>query len=211
MRKKRFGASPLGLDSLVDIVSNNVGILVILTVFMALISLLEPAEFIVEEKKEDLLTTKKIMIPWAHYSQKSSILFLIRENHLLYFDRALVYQELKSELNHTEKPKTQFEFPEYSVELLVQSSHWHCLDFQPQPNAGEWWHQAKTLDALMDQYSPSEFYFFFWVDSNSFDMFREVRDYLREKNFESGWKPVLKKSALRYCTDASRFLNFQPQ
>ncbi|MBF0279531.1 MAG: hypothetical protein HQM13_17160 [SAR324 cluster bacterium] len=211
MKKNRFGASPIGLDSLVDIVSNNVGILVILTVFMALISLLDPPEYIQEEKKDDLLTTKKIIIPWAHFSQKSSLLFLIRDNHLLYFDRSLVYQQLKSELKYTDKPESQFEFSEYSVDLLVESSNWHCLDFHPKPQAGEWWHQVKSLDLLTSQYSPSEFYFFFWVDSNSFDLFREVRDYLREKNFESGWKPVLKKSALQYCTDASRFLNFQPQ
>ena len=212
MRNKREGQSRIGLDSLVDIVSNNVGIFVILTVFMALISLLDPPEFTPEEKKEeDLLTTQKIMIPWSHYSQKSSLLFLIRDNHLLYFDPSLTYQQLKAALKYTDQPERKFDFPEYSVDLLAQSSQWHCLDFHPKPRAGEWWHQAKTLEALITQYSPSEFYFFFWVDANSFEMFREVRDYLREKNFETGWKPVLKKSMLRYCTGASRVLNFQPQ
>ena len=45
MRKKRVFSgdlqSYLNLDSLVDIVSNNVGILVILAVFMAVFSLME--------------------------------------------------------------------------------------------------------------------------------------------------------------------------
>ena len=215
MRKKgslrgRSASSPLGLDSLVDIVSNSVGILIILTVFMALISLLEPPE-VIPEKQEALLTQEKIEIPWAHYSQKSSLLFLIRDNHLLYFDRQLVYDQLKEALQYTDQPQMDFSFPEYSVELRIYSLYWHCLDFQPNPQAGEWWHQAKTLENLISQYSPSEYYFFFWVDANSFEMFREVRDYLRENKFETGWKPVVEKSGLRFCSGANRFLSFQPQ
>ncbi len=211
MRKRRFGISPLGLDSLVDIVSNSVGILVILTVFMALVSLSDPDDPITQKKDEDLLLNKKIIVPWTHFSQKSSLLFLIRDNHLLYFDRSLVYQKLKTSLQYTDDPGKEFSFPEFDVELLIYTHFWHCLDFQPQPRAGEWWHQAETLDALISQYSPSEFYFFFWVDANDFEMFREVRDYLREHDFETGWKPVLKQSDLRYCSGASRFLSFQPQ
>lgn len=210
MRKKYTKASPLGLDSLVDIVSNSVGILIILTVFMALISILEPPE-VIPEKKEDLLTEEKVLIPWAHYSQKSSLLFLIRDNHLLYFERNLVYEKLADDLKYTDQPKTEFTFPEYSVELLVYSTYWHCLDFKPKPQAGEWWHQAKTLSALVEKYPPNEFYFFFWVDANSFELFSEVRNYLRENKFETGWKPVVEKSALRYCSGANRFLSFQPQ
>ena len=156
-------------------------------------------------------STKKIIVPWTHFSQKSSLLFLIRDNHLLYFDRSLVYQKLKTSLQYTDDPGKEFSFPEFDVELLIYTHFWHCLDFQPQPRAGEWWHQAETLDALISQYSPSEFYFFFWVDANDFEMFREVRDYLREHDFETGWKPVLKQSDLRYCSGASRFLSFQPQ
>ena len=63
------GGVTLNLDSLVDIVSNSVGILIILAVFMALISFMEftpqttPDTRVNEE-------TDKILIPWGHYSQK---------------------------------------------------------------------------------------------------------------------------------------------
>ncbi|MBF0289067.1 MAG: hypothetical protein HQM14_14710 [SAR324 cluster bacterium] len=211
MRKRRLKDSPLGLDSLVDIVSNNVGILVILTVFMALISLLNPAETPPDEQAEILRNAKKIVIPWSHYSQKSSILFLIRDNHILYLDRAPVYQKLTSDLRHTSSPKTEFIFPEYRVDLMVYSSSFHCLDFHPKHQAGEWWHQETQVEKLMQTHEPSEFYFFFWVDSDSFELFHEVRNHLWENNFEVGWKPVLKKSDLRFCEGATRFLSFQPQ
>ena len=144
MRKRKFGISPLGLDSLVDIVSNSVGILVILTVFMALVSLLDPDDPIPQQEKVDLLVNQKIEIPWTHYSQKSSLLFLIRDNHLLYFDRALVYQKLKDSLQFTDEPDKKFSFAEFDVELLIYTHFWHCLDFQPRPQAGEWWHRGRN-------------------------------------------------------------------
>ena len=80
------GGVTLNLDSLVDIVSNSVGILIILAVFMALISFMEftpqttPDTRVNEE-------TDKILIPWGHYSQKTAMLFLIRENRVLRLDR----------------------------------------------------------------------------------------------------------------------------
>ncbi len=211
MRKQRLNGSPLGLDSLVDIVSNNVGILVILTVFMALISLLNPADTPPEEQEEVLRNTKKIVIPWSHYSQKSSLLFLVRDNHILYLDRVPIYQKLTSDLQYTSSPNTEFTFPEYTVDLIVYSSSWHCLDFHPKDQAGEWWHQETQIEKLMAAHTPNEFYFFFWVDPDSFELFHEVRNHLWENNFEVGWRPVLKKSNLRFCDGAGRFLSFQPQ
>jgi len=85
MRKKRgyLGDLPglLNLDSLVDIVSNNVGILVILAVFMAMFSLLEKSEQ-VPEKEQPFENIEKIKIPWSHSSQKNNLLFLLRDDRI---------------------------------------------------------------------------------------------------------------------------------
>ena len=71
MRKKRAFSddlqSYLNLDSLVDIVSNNVGILVILAVFMAVFSLMDKREKVSSEEKPDQ-QIEKIKIPWSHLS-----------------------------------------------------------------------------------------------------------------------------------------------
>ena len=57
MRKKRAFSgdlqSYLNLDSLVDIISNNVGILVILAVFMAVFSLMDKREQVLSDEKPD--------------------------------------------------------------------------------------------------------------------------------------------------------------
>ena len=98
MRNKRLFSgdfqSYLNLDSLVDIVSNNVGILVILAVFMAVFSLMDKREKVSSEEQPDQ-QIEKLKIPWSHVSQKNSLLVLLHDDRLLYLDRALVYMRLK--------------------------------------------------------------------------------------------------------------------
>ena len=144
MRKKRgyLGDLPglLNLDSLVDIVSNNVGILVILAVFMAMFSLIEKSD---QATKEDqsFEIIEKIKIPWSHASQKNNLLFLLRDDRILYLDRALVYQNLKKYLSGKKALPKQISLIQYSIKLTTGSGHAHCLEFLPSPGSGQWWHQ----------------------------------------------------------------------
>ncbi len=143
------------------------------------------------------------------------MLFLLRDNRLLYFDRPAFYQHLQKQLFATEKLGAEMEMADYKVLLRAPSSSIHCLEFQPQPNVGELWHrliQSKGLmPQLFRQHSPSEFYFFFWVDANSFELFREIRQYLWDQHYEVGWKPVSLQSPLFFCSGLYRAVSFQPQ
>lgn len=215
MRIPRHNIPSLNLDSLVDIVSNNVGILVILAVFMAIFAFLQPPETTSNANQDLTAQTEKILIPWAHYSQKASFLFLLRNNRFYYLDRTLVYQHFKQQLSRKDSPDSHMEFENYTVDLIAQSSYSYCLEFQPKPHVGEWWHQLVQTDGLftkmLAENSPNEFYFYFWVDADSFELFREVRQYLWDQHFEVGWKPVTIHSPLLYCSGAYRQLSFQPQ
>ena len=218
MRKKRgyLGDLPglLNLDSLVDIVSNNVGILVILAVFMAMFSLIEKSD---QATKEDqsFEIIEKIKIPWSHASQKNNLLFLLRDDRILYLDRALVYQNLKKYLSGKKALPKQISLIQYSIKLTTGSGHAHCLEFLPSPRSGQWWHQLShhdgLLQSLMKKYPPEENFFFFWVDPKSFELFREIRGSLWGQSFEVGWKPVHRESTLRYCSGNEQARSFQPQ
>ena len=218
MRKKRgyLGDLPglLNLDSLVDIVSNNVGILVILAVFMAMFSLIEKSD---QATKEDqsFEIIEKIKIPWSHASQKNNLLFLLRDDRILYLDRALVYQNLKKYLSGKKALPKQISLIQYSIKLTTGSGHAHCLEFLPSPGSGQWWHQLSKhdglLQSLMKKFPPEENYFFFWVDPKSFELFREIRESLWGQSFEVGWKPVRRESTLRYCSGNEQARSFQPQ
>ena len=218
MRKKRdpFGNFPslLNLDSLVDIVSNNVGILVILAVFMGMFSISEKSEQLpVEEEAQEQV--EKVKIPWSHASQKNNLLLLLRDNRVLFLDRALVYQRLKKYLSGKNPLPKTVSLDQYSVELTTGSGHSHCLIFMPIPGAGQWWHKFSREDGLLEnlmmKYPQEENYFFFWVDPKSFDLFRQIRKSLWQQNFEVGWKPVRKESTLRYCSGNNQARIFLPQ
>ena len=218
MRNKRGYLGDLqgfiNLDSLVDIVSNNVGILIILAVFMAMFSLLEKNEQ-VTAKTQPTENIKKLKIPWSHVSQKNILLIFLRSDRLLYLDRTLVYQRLKKYLSGSNPLPTNISLDQYSIELTAGGGHAHCLEFFPSPGAGHWWHQVSQhngiMQSLMKKYPTEENYFFFWVDPDSFELFREIRKSLWDKRFEVGWKPVRIESPLRYCSGDDQTRGFQPQ
>ena len=218
MYKKRRNLADLpgllNLDSLVDIVSNNVGILVIMAVFMAMFSLLEKNEQ-APEKEQPFENIEKIKIPWSHASQKNNLLFLLKDDRILYLDRALVYQNLKKYLSGKDALPKQISLDQYTIKLTTGSGHAHCLKFLPSHGAGQWWHQFSQkeglLQSLMKKFPPEENYFFFWVDPKSFDLFREIRESLWSQRFEVGWKPVRSESVLRYCSGNDQARSFQPQ
>ena len=64
MHRKTKNVDQLNLDSLVDIVSNNVGILIILAIFMAMFSLIQTIETrpTPQEKEQQLEITKKVLM-----------------------------------------------------------------------------------------------------------------------------------------------------
>jgi len=204
----------LNLDSLVDIVSNNVGILVILAVFMAMFSLLEKSEQLLSTE-QPIENIEKLKIPWSHTSQKNNLLLLLRDDRLLFFNRALVYQRLKKYLSGSNPLPTNISLDQYSIELSAGGGHAHCIEFFPLPGAGQWWHQVSQhnglIQTLIKKYPTEETYFFFWVDPDSFDLFREIRKSLWEQHFEVGWKPVRIESPLRYCSGDDQARSFQPQ
>ena len=189
------------LNSLVDIVSNSVGILIILAVFMALLSVVESPldEPVSPEETNDLLTIEKKRIPWSHSSQKSSLLFVLQDNRLLYLDRVAAYRLFQSELDGEPELPLKADLDGYRVELTAQSSQNHCLQFFPEADAGQWWGDVSRADGwltkLLAEKSPSEVYLFFWADGASFELMREIREWTWDRRYEVGWNRLQKARA----------------
>ena len=217
MRRGSVSQVTKSLDSLVDIVSNSVGILIILAVFMALLSVVESPldEPVSPEETNDLLTIEKKRIPWSHSSQKSSLLFVLQDNRLLYLDRVAAYRSFESELDGEPELPLKADLDGYRVELTAQSSQNHCLQFFPETGAGQWWGEVSRADGwltrLLAEKSPSEEYLFFWADGASFELMREIREWTWDQRYEVGWKPITERSGLRFCTGLGRSLSFRPQ
>ena len=140
---------------------------------------------------------------------------LLHDDRLLYLDRASVYKRLKKYLSGKEPLQTELSFDHYKIKLTVGGRHTHCIEFLPSPAAGDWWHNfyrhGGLMQILMKKYPPEQNYFFFGVDPDSFDLFREIRKTLWEQRFEVGWKPLREESALRYCSGDAQSGRINPQ
>ena len=114
----------LNLDSLVDIVSNKVGILIILAVFTAMLTLIEERDSL--NNDEPLSNIEKIKIPWARSSQKNILLFLLRDDRLFFFDRAMVFNRLKKYLSGNKPLPKQISLDDFIVKqhnILVKHGY----------------------------------------------------------------------------------------
>ncbi|MDH4224852.1 MAG: hypothetical protein OEW12_04325 [Deltaproteobacteria bacterium] len=218
MRKKsRHHTQSLSLDSLVDIVSNNVGILIILAVFTALFALHqgEQGNASATDKTSVEPPPVKLEIPWAHPTAKNPVYFLIHKNRILHLDLRDFYSQLaQQDVNPEKLPLTIFQ-PGFSTRLFPVTSHVYCLEFLPEPQAGETWLEAREpgshLNAALQRFPGEKFYAFFWVTGDSFELFRDVRKKLNEKNMEVGWKPSLNTANPEICNGFDASNTFQPQ
>lgn len=205
----------LNTDSLIDIVSNCVGILLIITAFISIFSIIKSTPEKVENMRL-MNQSVKILIPWSHYSQKTAILFLIRNNKVIRFNRSEYYKKLGNKLMGSEPISDEsISFSSYKVELETHGGYQHCLIFVPFKNAGiksyKFLGKKNHLGNIINNTNKSEFYFFFWVTSDSFDFFRDLRNVLWKKDFEVGWKPIKDVTNLKFCNGYVKSKSFLPQ
>ena len=206
----------MNLDSLVDIVSNIVGILVILAAFMALMTLVNPVH---KNRNANPRTLRKIpeklLVPWSHPTNKNHLFLALRENRIHVFDLRDFYLELStSKIGMTRAP-ISIEQPDHTIRFFPVTNQVYCLEIKSTPNAGEKWLQAqqplsKWKQALA-QFPPERFVLFFWVGTESFELFREIRKNLWKRNYEVGWKPAHKTDPLEICNGFEGSTAFQPQ
>ena len=221
-RKKTRKDSISNLDALTDVVSNNVGIFVLLASALSLFMIINHAtKTIPKEENLPKNVMKKIEIPWTRPSQKSPVLFLLSQQKITYFDRQKALEKISKALET--KPQAigrdsdiqrvyTLDFEKYQIEYSIYSQSTQCFLFTPKPR-----HSKKTeyleqqMMEVMKGKNPASFYAFFWVDSQSLEMFREMRQFLWDQKIQVGWKPVNQDIEMRYCMGANNGIGFHPQ
>lgn len=217
MLKERHSAGGMkSLDSLVDIVSNIVGILIILAAFMALFGLVDPANPLPERQRQPTkLPPKKVLVPWSHSTNKNAILFALNGNRLLHLDMRAFYKTLAGIKSGSRPSPVTIKQEGVRIRFFPVTPQVYCLEFLPSKGAGETWMAATKGDSLWNKaknsFPPEKFYYFFWVAGDSFELFRDVREGLWEENFEVGWKPAENGKPLEICSGFEGSRGFQPQ
>lgn len=216
MKRARRPVAPfLSLDSLVDIVTNNVGILIILAAFMALFALMAPGRAVVKSEPPRVTPPPPLLqVPWSHPTSKQTLFFFIRDNRIQYIDLKAVYERLLA-LPAGRRAPLSLTVPGVSVRFFPVTNQVYCFEFTPRPGAGETWAEARGSGSrwrqALSRYPREGFVYFFWVAGDSFELFRDVRASLLERQVEVGWKPVKKDALLEVCSGFEGASAFQPQ
>jgi hypothetical protein len=218
----------VNLTSLVDVVSMNVGILVILAVFMALLAVFSSSQDpsggaggkagAAGSEGQARVTeppTVRINVPWTHPTPKQTLFFVMRDNRIQYVDFSAIYSAMLRLPAGTSGGPIPLSVPGMAVRFYPVTSQVYCLDFVPHAGSGETWGQARransTYRAALSRYSREQFVYFFWVSGDSFELFRDVRKSLTDAQVEVGWKPVLRSAPLELCNGFEGSNTFQPQ
>lgn len=216
-RVTRRRSAVLNLDSLVDIVSNNVGILVILAAFMALIVLVNPnaQQTVPEEQTPTEIPTRRLQVPWSHPTNRQTVYFALQHNRLVTLDLREFYTQLAGQQPNPQREPVRFDLKNAALRFFPVTNHIYCLEFTLHAGGGESWLEAQrpasAWQTALRQYGPEEFVYFFWVSGDSFELFRELRQQLWQSNHEVGWRPVLPDKPLEVCTGFDGSRSFQPQ
>jgi len=205
----------MSLDSLVDIVSNNVGILVILAVFMALSALINPRTQSDPSSAVQEPAPEKILVPWSHPTSKQHLFLTVQENRIQFFDLRQFFVDLSQ--RGTSGPPTPVTVQEKGVEIrfFPVTNQVYCLEFRPVRGQGENWLEAQrpqsTWQQVLRDYPAERYVYYFWVSGDSFELFRQLRKSLWERQFEVGWKPTAKQEPLEVCNGFEGSTTFEPQ
>jgi hypothetical protein len=217
MHKPRHARSAvIGMDSLVDIVSNTVGILIILAVFMALLSRISlPNAGSARQQVPLEQPPERILVPWSHATNKTAVFGYLQGNRLHMLDLREFYARLAGQKPKPGNQPIALDLPGMQAKFYPVTNLVYCLEFFPERGYGETLPQMRGAGArwqtALQAYPPERFYYFFWVAGDSFELFRTVRDELWKRQVEVGWKPVRADASLEICNGFDGSTAFQPQ
>src|SRR5271170_3004854 len=151
-RRLRF-VEAMQLDTLVDLVSNNVGVLVILTAFVALVSVLNPleqgtlhqapakasggAQSPEASRSPATPMIQTLAVPWAHSSQKNPVFAALIGGRVKLLDLSPLYEELLHRPQPTSVRPLDVHRPGVVTRFYPITNDVYCFQFRVAQNAGE--------------------------------------------------------------------------
>jgi hypothetical protein len=187
----------ISLDSLTDIVSNSVGILII----FAVINLIH-----------DDSKTYQLEIPIEHATDLSPVFFISKDDRLLQMDTDKLFANATLQAT-TGAAANKRLFPLDYSGLLGKIDQDNGISFYAR-DTSEWdafqeidKRQSKLRQKL-DSIDPKTHYAYFFVYDSSedgsgigsgFEAFRKAREYLKTRAIKTGWQPVNSEAPTHIC------------
>ncbi len=187
----------ISLDSLTDIVSNSVGILII----FAVINLIH-----------DNNKTFQLEIPLEHSTQLSPVFFIAKDDRILGLDTDTIFSNATLQATSgAAGSKRLFSLDFHGLLGKIDEDNgisFFARDTQDWPKFTQLQKRSSKLkDALSNLDAKKQFAYFFVYDSSEdgnisgsgFEAFREAREFLKSKNVKSGWQPVNSEAPPNIC------------
>ena len=190
----------ISLDSLTDIVSNSVGILII----FAVINLIH------DDNK-----TYQLEIPIEHATSLSPVFIISKDDHLLPMDTDKLFANATLQAT-TGAAANKRLFPLDYAGLLGKIDRDNGISFYARDTSE--WEPFQALDKkqsklrkILDSINPKTQFAYFFVYDNSddgsnigsgFEAFRKAREYLKTRAVKTGWQPVNSDSPTHICDES---------
>ena len=184
----------LNVNSLTDIVSNSVGILIIFAVLN-----------IAHESGK----THQIDVPLEHETEHIPAFFIVKDNAMIYLDPDIFFDAMR----HVNQEKDEFDFGGDLRLRAKKTTEW--WNFVIHATDTVHWHDISELDnpdsqlckTLGDLDKAKQYAYFFVYDTpdpktaegSGYGMFRRARHYLKQKGIKSGWRPVDTENPPYFC------------
>ena len=197
----------ISLDSLTDIISNSVGILIV----FAVINLIH-----------DNNKTYQLEIPIEHRTELSPAFFIIKNDNILALDTDTLFANATVQATSGAADNERlFALDFFDVLGKINEDKgisFYARDTSKWPSFKELGKGNSSLtNSLNELDSTKQFAFFFVYDGNdgdddtegnsssfagsSFEAFREARKYLKARRIKTGWRPVNNDSPANICKD----------
>lgn len=189
----------ISLDSLTDIVSNSVGILII----FAVINLIH-----------DNNKTYQLEIPIEHRTELSPSFFIIKNDSILAMDTDKLFSNATMQATRGAATNERlFALDYFDVLGKINDDKgisFYARDTTTWPTFQELGKGNSKLTETLNKLDPkTQFAFFFVYDSNDdegsagsgFEAFREAREFLKARRIKTGWRPVNDEAPANICRD----------
>jgi hypothetical protein len=187
----------ISLDSLTDIVSNSVGILII----FAVINLIH-----------DDSKTYQLEIPIEHATDLSPVFFISKDDRLLHMDTDKLFSNATMQATSGSASNKRL-FPLDYFGLLGKIDRDNGISFYARDTTE--WDEFQDIDKRqsdlrkeLDKIDPKKQYAYFFVYDSSedgsgigsgFEAFRKVREHLKGRAIKTGWQPVNSEAPTHIC------------
>ncbi len=187
----------ISLDSLTDIVSNSVGILII----FAVINLIH-----------DNNKTFQLEIPLEHNTQLSPVFFIAKDDRILALDTDTIFSNATLQATSgAAGSKRLFSLDFHGLLGKIDDQDgisFFARDTEDWPKFTQLQQQrSKLREDLSAIDGNTQFAYFFVYDSSEdgnisgsgFEAFREAREFLKSRRVKSGWQPVNSEAPANIC------------